>query len=159
MFLIGLGAIHLWASEALDVPKLTGERVEIAKQLATIAGLEAEAGVYLIAPHNWRNDIRPGVVYMQSPQPGTEVLPDSMVALWSFSQASAHTRLVELPDLRSRMVANAKRELQELELKTFGLSEERNAETVFEQYPLAGTSVYVGTSVFLTCKKSQPDSP
>jgi len=154
--LLALGAGLLVGAEGRAVPKLVGERTEIASQLAVLADLKTQSGIYYIAPQNWRNDIKPAVVYLQTPQPGTQVPAGSTVGVWTFVRAAEDGRILDVPDLRGKPVEEATRALTDLELKPFGLPESTMGLQVVDQYPTPGAKVYAGTSVLLTSQAPKP---
>ena len=147
-----------WSAEPLAAPRLTGERVSTARQLAELAGCELVVGEFLLAPGNWRDDLLPGVVYLQSPQPLTSVKPGSVLAGWTFRQATADQAIVTMPDLRKLSWSEAKVRLQDLKLPLMASpSAATMAEAtapadeliVKDQYPRPGQKVLEGTAVYL----------
>lgn len=146
------------AEDARPAPKLTGERVSTARQLAELAGCELVVGEFLLAPGNWRDDLLPGVIYLQSPQPLTSVKPGSVLAGWTFRRATADQPVVTMPDLRKLSWAEAKERLSELKLPLM-LRATQAAEadapaataevTVKDQYPRPDQKVLEGTAVYL----------
>lgn len=147
-----LGVACAVGADGARVPKLLGERTGVASQLAVLADLKYCEGVYLIAPQNWREDIKPAVIYMQSPQPGTAVLPGSTVAAWKFIRAEKDAKIIEVPDVRGQEFADALKALKALGLKSMSphKADDEMKQTIIDQYPEPGTQVYVGTSMFLT---------
>jgi beta-lactam-binding protein with PASTA domain len=152
-----------WTANGLSqehrlVPTLTGERVSTARQLAELAGCELVVGEFLLAPGNWRDDLLPGVIYLQSPQPVTSVKPGAVLAGWTFRRASADQPVVTMPDLRKLSWAEAKERLSELKLPLM-LQATQAAEadapaataeiTVKDQYPRPDQKVLEGTAVYL----------
>lgn len=139
-------------ADTTAVPRLAGERVGVARQLAALAELKPVVGVYQIAAQNWRDDLRPGVVYLQSAQPGEPLPRNSRIALWTFVRAAEGARIVTMPDLHGQTAAAAARRLKELGLPTMiGDGDPApDDSTVADQFPVAGDSLIVGTSVYLT---------
>ena len=88
-------------STSKPVPDVRGKTVRLAEQLLRVRDLKPLAGVFYIAAHNWRDDVRPGVVAMQTPQPGTRVPSASTVAVWTFAKAPEEHPVLKMPDLRS----------------------------------------------------------
>jgi beta-lactam-binding protein with PASTA domain len=146
------------AAEPFAAPKLTGERVSTARQLTELAGCELVVGEFLLAPGNWREDLLPGVIYLQSPQPLTSVKPGSVLAGWTFRQATADQPVVTMPDLRKLSWSEAKDRLSELKLPLM-MRAKQAAEadapaaaaeaTVTNQYPRPDQKVFEGTAVYL----------
>lgn len=146
-------SIHLVAAEPKETPKLTGEKIAVAKQVAVIAELNPVVGTYYIASQNWRNDIRSDVVYMQSPQPGVRVPNGTTIAVWKFVKASESRKLVDVPNLRGEKVEDALQLLETLGLSPFEAIDRDNAAMVLDQYPEPDTKVFVGTSIYFTLRK------
>ena len=145
-------ALPLLGGETTAVPNLAGERVDIARQLATLADLKSVVGAYQIAAHNWRDDLRPGVVYLQSAQPGDPLPRKSHIALWTFVRAAEGAPIVTMPDLRGLTASAAAERVKDLGLATMaGIADGlQDGATVADQFPSAGDSLIVGTSVHLT---------
>lgn len=149
------------------VPSVVGKRPEIARQILRMADFDSAFGVFYIAPQNWRDDIRPNVIYMQSPQPKTATAEDSTVAGWVFARAKENQDIVQMPDLRASAAADALAALHESGLKQVRIqtgdasgrqrSEPNGHATVSGQYPQPGQSVYIGTSVFLVLSDGRLD--
>ena len=139
------------------VPKLQGRRLVVARQIARLARLRFAEGVFYIAPHNWRDDVRPGLVYMQSPQPRGLIREGGTIACWTFLKASEDQEVVKMPDLRRKTQTEAAQRLDDLGLEAMTASPARpdadhavdDRSRVLEHYPEAGQPVYVGTSVYL----------
>jgi beta-lactam-binding protein with PASTA domain len=148
-----VGLHPLWGTEPKETPKLTGEKISVAKQVATVAELKPVVGTYYIATQNWRNDIRAEVVYMQSPQPGIRVPTGTTIAVWRFVKASENRKLVDVPNLRGEKVEDALQLLDNLGLKPFEADEADGTIEVLDQYPEPDTKVFVGTSIYFTVRK------
>lgn len=145
-------------SDPPRVPTLTGERAATARQLAGLAGCELVVGEFFIAPANWRDDLLPDVVYMQSPQPLTPVKPGAVLAGWTFRKAAADQRVVTVPDLRKLSWEEARERLAELKLPLLRPPSGPNspeaadapvAGTVQDQYPQPAQKILEGTAVYL----------
>jgi len=147
------GAEPVLGDEPKEVPKLTGEKISIAKQVATIADLKPLVGTYYIAAQNWRNDIRTDVVSMQTPQPGVLVPAGARMGLWKFVKAAENRKMVDVPNLRGETLENARQSLTNIALQPFGILEDEIEGEILDQYPEPGAKVFVGTSIFLTLKK------
>ncbi|MCA9159224.1 MAG: PASTA domain-containing protein [Planctomycetales bacterium] len=143
----------LLATEPKETPKLTGEKISVAKQVATVAELKPVVGTYYIATQNWRNDIRSDVVYMQSPQPGIRVPAGTTIAVWRFVKASENRKLADVPNLRGEKVEDALQLLDKLGLKPFEADDADGTIEVLDQYPEPDTKVFVGTSIYFTIRK------
>lgn len=143
-------------TEAAMVPSVKGQTVAVADQLLHLTRLHAAHGTLFIAPKNWRDDILPGRVYMQSPQPGMLVPSGDTVACWTFAKATEDQPLIDMPDLRGLSPAEAQRKLTDAGLVpmppaaqgTDDAGAEGSAK-VADHYPRAGQRVYQGTSVYL----------
>lgn len=146
-------SVQLAATEPKETPKLTGEKIAVAKQVAVIANLNPVVGTYYIASQNWRNDIRSDVVYMQSPQPGVRVPNGTTIAVWKFIKASESRKLVDVPNLRGEKVEDALQRLENLGLSPFAGTDSDVAAEVLDQYPEPDTKVFVGTSIYFTLRK------
>lgn len=143
------------AEESRPAPKLTGERVSTARQLAELAGCELVVGEFFIAPSNWRDDLLPDVVYLQSPQPLTPVKANTVLACWTFRKAAAEQQIVAMPDLRKLSREEARERLAELKLplllplKASEAPDAPAAGPVKDQYPRPGQKILEGTAVYL----------
>ncbi|HEY1066862.1 MAG TPA: hypothetical protein VGE52_12155 [Pirellulales bacterium] len=176
----GAGAFAASAALGQDsvpvAPDYGGKSLSEARQAAKLADLSLASGVYYIAPQNWRDEIRPGRVGMQTPQPRTPLTPGSVVAVWTFAVASSSQAEVKTPDLDG---LSAKAALEKLQ--AVGLTAMRPGESsppaasspaavesdsaagaavesewiVVEQYPRAGQAVYEGTGVHFILGPSQ----
>jgi|688.fasta_scaffold46915_2 beta-lactam-binding protein with PASTA domain len=147
------GLERVWGGDPKEVPKLTGEKIPVAKQVATVADLKPLVGTYFIAAQNWRNDIRGDIVYMQTPQPGVLVPAGTRVGLWKFVKAAEDRKMVDVPNLRGEKAGDAIQSLKNLELQALGILDEEAEGEILDQYPEPGSKVFVGTSIFLTLKK------
>ena len=138
------------------VPEVRGKERVLALQVLRLADLRGAWGTMYIAPQNWRADLKPRFVGLQTPQPETFVPPDTVVALWTFARAGANQKIVTMPALagKSRVEAtvllrdSGLKLIQQVEADTFP-DERSGAATVIDHYPRAGQKVYEGTSVFL----------
>lgn len=144
---------RVWGAEPKEVPKLTGEKIHVAKQVATIADLKPLVGTYFIASRNWRNDIRTDVVSMQTPQPGVLVPAGTTVGIWKFVKAAENREMVDVPNLRGAKLEDARQSLGNVKLEAFGDIDDGVEGNILDQYPEPGTKVFVGTSIFVTLKK------
>lgn len=141
------------AQDPTEVPKLTGEKIHIAKQVAAVARLNPVVGTYFIASQNWRNDIRTDVVSMQTPQPGTLVTSGSHIGMWRFVKATEDKELIDVPDVQGKSSEEATEILTQLGLKPFGDLDHPESKTILDQFPVPGTKVFIGTSIFVTLRK------
>lgn len=150
------------------VPSVVGKRPEIARQILRMAELDSVCGVFYIAPQNWRPDIKPNVIYMQSPQAKAVLGEGKTVACWSFVRASEHQDVVEMPDLRGKTVDEAATTIVEVGLRLIANRSIRPRNTagdadahvmVIDQYPRPRQSVLKGTSVFLRLGEEVARSP
>lgn len=140
------------------IPSVTGKRITVAEQILRLAELKCARGVFFIAPRNWRAEIRPEVVYMQTPQPKGIAKHSTTVACWTFAKAAKDQRLLEMPDLRQMPVAAAMTIIKQHKLrlmtdlpKTSGDEEWQ----IRDQYPTAGQTVYETTSIHLVLQEAK----
>lgn len=134
------------------VPNLKGKRVTVAKQLLRLREFQAAIGVFYIAPNNWRDDIKPDIVCMQTPQPNSLVPEDITVASWVFVRALDDQELIRTPNIRGLDIDIARKKLADVGLSSVDaipMSGRSSGLIVKDQYPRAGQPVYEGTSVFL----------
>jgi beta-lactam-binding protein with PASTA domain len=139
-------------------PKFVGQSLDSAKQLARLANAELLVGVYFIADENWRDDLRPDVVYLQTPQPGTSIA-GSRAAVWLFRKAKPDRPKQVMPDVVGKTYEDALRELEAAQLPLLEKNEVANDAIVRHQYPRAGRTVFQGTSVLLNMNASPPEPP
>jgi beta-lactam-binding protein with PASTA domain len=116
--------------------------------------LEVTEGVYFIADHSWRDDIRPGVVYLQSPPASTPVWAGQTIACWTFAKAEPSRQVVQVPDLRGADRSAALAALNETELQVLpshftDANVSHEAAFVQDQFPRPGQHVMAGTNVLL----------
>jgi beta-lactam-binding protein with PASTA domain len=140
------------AIELRTVPRIKGSHPVEAVQRARLAELALAPGVFYIAPQNWRDDILPRTIYIQTPQPGALARVGGTVAGWTFSKASTKQSIVTMPDLRDSVWRDALQRLAELKLPLLDKENPADPEsdtTVRDQYPEPGQPVYEGTSVYL----------
>lgn len=142
------------APQPRPAPSVKGERVEVARQLLTLAGLGSESGVFYVAPDKWRDDLREGVVYMQAPQPEQPAAPGTPVALWTFRKAEKDQRVVKTPDVRGKTRREAGQALGAAGLVPTKPPEGEPAtgdETAVagDQYPHPDQPVFAKTAVFV----------
>jgi hypothetical protein len=155
VLIVCCGGRRAAAEDARPAPKLTGERASAARQLAGLAGCELMLGEFFIAPNNWRDDLLPDVVYLQSPQPLTPVKPGTILACWTFRKAAADQRIVTMPDLRKLSWEEAQERLGELKLPLLLPSSAAEPSvpaatgTVKDQYPRPAQKILEGTAVLL----------
>jgi hypothetical protein len=140
-----------------QVPSLKGQRLSLALQMLRVSDLQGASGVFYIAPQNWRDDIEPGMVYMQTPQPGTPVPEGTVVAYWTFERAGKDQAVLSMPNLQGAPAEEAKMKLGKLGLPltkgTIGPPAGDKAGVVDDQYPRAGQAIYKETAVFLRLRK------
>lgn len=161
-----------YASDPHLIPRAKGRRALLAKQLVELSDLRYSQGVFYIAPKNWRAEIRPDVIYLQTPQPGSKLATGGTVACWTFAKATESQSVIQMPNLRGKSVAEAKRQIEELRLRlvksrplgtaTKSDSDTENdtqrdssPQTVHDHYPRPGQNIYEGTSVFLLLQAPQ----
>jgi beta-lactam-binding protein with PASTA domain len=155
---VAFSASTAFAGDSVPAPRLVGEQVATARQLATLAGCQFAVGEFYIASKNWRDDILPEVIYMQTPQPGIPVLPGSLIACWTFRRASADQAVVTMPDLRRMSVKDALEKLTDLKLSAMPLysgSTTKGDVLVLDQYPRPGQNVLERTSVHLVAPAAE----
>jgi beta-lactam-binding protein with PASTA domain len=135
------------------VPDLRGLPAEIAQQTLRLLGMKHQVGDFYLTAKSWRDDLKPGTVQIQTPQPGIPLAEGGTVACWTFKKAAAGQQVVKTPDLRklSRKDAAAR-------LRAAGLSPMRDdggpggksdGAIVEDHYPRPGQPVLRGTSVYL----------
>ena len=140
------------SKEFRRVPDLKGLRPTIAKQIARLGKLNFRQGVFYIAPHNWRNDIRPSVIYMQSPQQKLPLRQNGLVVGWTFVKAKSSQRIISTPDLSGLKIAEANEKLggnESILLVDCESDAVKETGSIREQYPRAGQKVYEGTTIFV----------
>ncbi|MCA9175566.1 MAG: PASTA domain-containing protein [Planctomycetales bacterium] len=133
------------------VPDVQGQPPAVARQLLRLSKLQLAQGVFYIAPRNWRDDIRPGVVYVQVPPPRTPLLRGGVVAAWAFVRAEDKRPVVETPDLKGLTVEGVRETLavQNLVPMKSPTIPPKGAFAV-DQYPRPGQKVFQGTHVFVS---------
>jgi beta-lactam-binding protein with PASTA domain len=146
----------LTAPRDSEVPKLTGERVAIAKQIVQLRDLKLQVGVFYLSPKNWRQDIKRDVIYLQSPQPGTKVSEGTTVAAWMFEAAQPTQTPTEVPDVRGKPIQEALSVLKQAGFIAMNATESGDSARVVDQFPRAGNFAYAGTSVYLTTGNGGP---
>jgi beta-lactam-binding protein with PASTA domain len=142
------------AAAAKTVPNVVGQRPEVARQMLRLAGFEFAQGVYYIAPQNWRDDIRSGVVGMQSPQALLRAPDKVVVVCWCLRSAEEGRKVVPVPDVRGQSAQAAEEKLREVGLGVVtspsGGSKSPDAKAlVTAHYPPADSRVYEGTHVVI----------
>jgi beta-lactam-binding protein with PASTA domain len=140
------------ATDFRGAPSLKNRKAEEAVQVARLAGFDLKVGKFYIAPQHWRDDIRPGAVLMQSPQPGSALLPGSLMAGWVFEKSGADRPIIQTPDVRRLSLSAASKVLAEAKLPLLN-DTSIDDQIVVDQYPRPGQTVYEGTSVFVVAKK------
>lgn len=140
---------------AHEVPAIQGKSVSVARQLARLADLHFVLGTFYISPDLWRDDIQPGVVGMQAPQPRFLAPAGSPLAAWIFVKANTEQKLIEMPDLRGLPWDKAATRVKESGLVLMQGLEATNQEQVQDQFPRAGQKVFEQTSVFLQTKSER----
>lgn len=157
LVLFGVMTAHLRADTTLaKVPNCQGQPIVVAKQLARLAGLTTVTGVYYLAPKDWRETLKPDVVYFQSLPPKSATPTGSPLGLWTFKKAKKDRLFVTMPNLKGKTIQTVKKLLVEnrLELMIPDKTEESVQQfKIVDQYPPAGRSIYTGTSVFVRLKK------
>lgn len=147
VFLLAASSSCCYAADR-PAPKCVGYSLDHAKQLVRLAEAELLVGIYFIADRDWRDDLRPETVYLQTPQPGASI-DHSRVAVWLFRQAKPNHPTQVMPDVIGKTVADAKRELALARLLVMEIEEKSDEAIVRDQYPKAGRTVFQGTSVLL----------
>ncbi len=149
------------SGDVRGLPSVTGQRAETAVQVMKLAGYEPAVGVFYITPQNWRDDIRPGVVYLQAPKAGVPYLSGASVGLWTFRKGKADQTAVSVPSVVGLEYDAAEKCLQEAGLKS--MLEFRQSEVVRsglaralvkEQYPSPEQMVLAGNSIYLLLRYS-----
>ena len=139
------------------VPNIQGKYPALARQLLRIADLQFSQGVFYIAPQNWRDDIRPGVIYLQVPPPKAPLAPSGTVAGWMFAKAGDDQEIIEMPDLKGMNGAAVRDKLKELNLSLMQRSSvPGDSKVVGDQYPRPGQQIYQQTSVQLRWNEDSP---
>ncbi len=149
---------RLSAIRSCALPSVAGLRSEIAVQVLKLAGYNPVVGVFYIAPHNWRDDIRPGVIYLQAPSAGTGCEGGATVGLWTFRKGKAEQAAVSVPDVLGLESELAVEKLTQAGLVSMSDSRLPAAPSQVEirnvkwQYPSANQKVLPGTTVCLLPK-------
>ncbi len=149
--------IDTTAPSVVVVPELRGTSLRIAEQKANLRWCHVVAGVFFVNPKNWRSDMRPGHIYMQTPKAGIRTVPDQRIAVWQFRMAKDEQEIVRVPNLVGKNVDEGFRTLQDLGLdasflKTYSLppgSIASDSRDVIDQYPRPRQAVYRGTTILL----------
>lgn len=135
------------APRLVRTPKLTGLRSDPAQQTARLQGFTALIGRMYVSPENWRDDLEPDVVYLQTPQPDQFAAAGGEIACWTLRQAEADQPRAKTPDVRGLDLAAAVERLQAADLTA--LAGAGAAGRAIDQYPPAGRTAYAGTAVYL----------
>lgn len=139
---------------SVATPALGGEPMQRARQLAELRGLHLAEGVYFISPENWRSDIRPQTVYLQSPREGVAIAEGAEVAAWRFERARSQQRILQTPDFVGDTWEAALSAVGSSELHLMNAeSSAEQRDIITDQYPKAGTDVYSGTSIFFKTER------
>jgi len=145
--LIAAGRSFADENEFRAIPDVQGQPPAIARQLLRLSELELTHGVFYIAAKHWRADIRPGVLYLQTPPPRTPLRRGGMVAGWAFARAEESREVVATPDLKGADVADAREKLAASGLFLMQRGQ-ASLGVVADQYPRPGQRVLRGTHVF-----------
>ena len=138
-------------------PPLHGKSAMRARQLATLQGLQPAEGVIFISPENWRVDISPDTIYLQSPRQGAPIRSGDEIAMWRFERAAKEQPLLKTPDLVGKTWTEASEAIKQSGLRLMNAAADRSRdETITDQYPRAGATAYTGTSVFLKTSSPPP---
>lgn len=142
------------------VPDLRGKRTNLARQLARLSEVKFASGVFYIAPENWRDELRPERVYLQTPQASTLIPTGAPVVCWTFDKAAPNTPIVNVPNLDGQTLAAAQQAVNDCGLTLINEHSDSASTApaslrVLEQYPRAGQPVFAGTSVYLRLKKEE----
>ncbi len=150
---------ELNAAEQQQTPNYIGRTLQESQQVATLAGVSLKVGTFYISADSWREDLRPNIVYLQSPQSG-ESAGDFDTVVWLFRKADADRAVVTMPNLIGMTQKNAEARLKSLRLplvtnpspaSTEGEKSEMSSQdmVVRDQYPRPDQKIYEGTSVTL----------
>ena len=136
-------------------PALQGQPLKQAKQLLRVMEFGHATGVFYLSSKNWRTDLKPDAVGMQSPQPQAEIPHGSVVALWTFAKAGDAQKMLAMPDCRGKTLAEAEAVLKEANLGLMIFEDDRRPSAkketliVTDQFPPPEQMVYEKTSVLL----------
>jgi len=153
--LIFLAAMVADTGPSVEMPSLDGEPMQRARQLVELRSLDLAEGVYYISAENWRADIKPQTIYLQSPRSGTVIAQGAEVAAWRFERASGEQLILQTPDFVGETWEATLRAIgsSELHLMNAATTADMN-DVITDQYPKPGTKVYSGTSIFFKTKKT-----
>lgn len=143
----------------VQVPSFVGKDVRIAAQMAEIAGLELQVGVFYIAHDKWHDDLAEDVIYIQSLRPEATVSQSARIAAWSFRRATPTQPTHKMPDLRNDTIKSAKEQLKAINFRMITLRSAGELDIVLDQYPKPGQVVFEKTSVFLAIDPGPKAAP
>ncbi len=143
---------HVAVEPVKAIPDVVGQRPEVARQMLRLAGFEAACGVFYVSPSQWRDEIRPGLVAMQSPKPGMPLREDGLVTCWSLARAGREQKVVSMPDLCGQTVRTATDRLRDIGLflpvpGRGAVDGDPNEVVIRAQYPSANAAIYSGTYI------------
>lgn len=131
------------------VPRLIGQRLNAAEQIARLKEFQLITGIFYIAPRHWRDDIQPEVTYLQSPQPSLTFPHSREVATWKFVKADKDQKITKAPDLTSLKASEVAQLLANHNLIWMKPSASVPGATAIDQYPMPGQPIYEGTGVYV----------
>jgi len=139
------------ASAQTTVPDLKGKPLDTVRQMIRLQDVSFCEGIFYIAGKHWRDDIRPNVVYMQTPRPGTVIPSQATIACWTFRKATPEMEAVRMPDLRNLAPSEVAEKLTRYRMPIMrGSKTSATTEgVVVDQYPRPNQPTYMGASVFL----------
>jgi beta-lactam-binding protein with PASTA domain len=143
------------------VPRLVGLLAADARQRIRLAEFRESEGVFYIAPQNWRDEIDPAAVSMQTPRPGTAVPPGTSVGVWRFVRAAPGQKTLKTPALRGKRWSEARTLIAGAGLRPAegpAIRDLRDDDLVADQYPRPDQPVYERTSV-LVSRIPEEDAP
>ncbi len=143
--LFGKNYLNKNKANMVVVPALTGmtekDAIDKAKQVNLIA---------VVSEYETVNNVEPGQVIKQTPDPSTEVKQGTIVKL----VVSKGEEQVSVPNLSNMTLENAKNQLNKLGLEVGEITKQNSdnfeAEKIMEQHPQAGTNVTKDTKVDIT---------
>lgn len=149
----------VFSAELTATPRVVGERVTIASQIARLAECELVVGTFYISTENWREDLVADVVYLQSPQDGDEISRLSTIGGWTFRQSTTQQKLVRTPDVRSLNFNDAQKVINSSGLILMNRPHEAGqikSLNIMDQYPRPGQVIFEQTSIFVTYAPASP---
>lgn len=132
-----------------SVPRLIGQPLNAAKQIARLKEFQLITGIFYIAPRHWRDDIQPEVTYLQSPQPSLTFPHSREVATWKFVKADKDQKITKAPDLTSLNASEITELLTNHNLNWMKPSTSVSEAVAIDQYPKPGQPIYEGTGIYV----------